>query len=81
MQLNKEDNEFFKQIEKEFWETKYEKLKYLENKIKDSMEKSESLPVENSAYMKKEILPHLKQEYYKTYIELNKHFKTMGDNK
>ena len=72
MQLDKNDNDFFKEIEKEIWENKYSKLKYLQNKINDSLSKSESLPVENAAYLKKEILPHLKQEYYKTYLELAK---------
>jgi putative cell wall-binding protein len=72
MILQKDDNDFFKQIEDELIAEKYEKLQYLKNKIKNCLKQAENLPVENSAYTKKEIIPALKNEYYKTYLELKK---------
>jgi hypothetical protein len=82
MPLDKQDNDFFKQIEKELWDKKYEKLKQLQNKITTTIEKIESLPLEteNASYLKKEILPHLKNDYYKTYLELQKHEKPKNTN-
>lgn len=81
MQLNTDDTNFFKEIEKELYQSKYEKLKYLENKIRNSTEKANTLPVENAAYLKQEILPILKNDYYKTYLELAKKEKMSDDNK
>lgn len=80
MPLDKQDTTFFKEIEQELWKKKYERLKYLQNKIKSSTEKADTLPVENAAYLKREILPGLKNEYYKLYLELQKYEKSNNTN-
>lgn len=72
MILQKDDIDFFKQIEDELIAEKYEKLQYLRNKINNCLKQADSLPVENSAYTKREIIPALKNEYYKIYLDLKK---------